>query len=139
MGITDNKQVVLNFYEAGARGDMDACLDLIADDVSWTNIGSTRFSGTQVGKQALLENLLGPLFSRLKSGIATNIERLIAEDDIVVAQTSGIAETTEGVPYNNTYCQVMRIRDGQIAEVMEYMDTALIDAVFGADQTGTDE
>lgn len=139
MGIANNKQVVLNFYEAGTRGDMDACLALIADDVSWTNIGSTRFSGTQVGKQALLENLLGPLFSQLKSGIATNLVRLVAEDDIVVAQTTGVAETTAGVPYNNTYCQVMRIRDGQIAEVMEYMDTALIDAVFGAGQTGTDE
>ena len=130
MGIAENKQVVLDFYEAGARGDMDSCFALLAEDVTWTNIGTTRFSGTYVGKQAIAEELLGLLFSQLKAGIASQIERLTAEGDIVVAETSGSAETTDGTPYNNTYCQVIRIRDGQIAAVKEYMDTALIDPVF---------
>ena len=133
MGIAENKQVVVDFYEAGARGDMDACFALLADDVTWTNIGSTKFSGTYAGKQALAEDLLGPLFGQLKAGISSHIEQLTAEGDTVVAQTSGTAETVDGVPYNNTYCQVIHIRDGQIARVMEYMDTALIDSVFGGD------
>ena len=133
MGIAENKQVVLDFYEAGARGDMDACFAPLADDVTWTNIGSTKFSGTYTGKQAIEEDLLGPLFNQLKAGISSQIERLTAEGDIVVAQTSGTAETMDGTPYNNTYCQVIRIRDGQIADVKEYMDTALIDSVFGVD------
>ena len=133
MGIAENKQVVLDFYEAGARGDMDACFALLADNVTWTNIGSTKFSGTYIGTQAIAEDLLGPLFSQLKAGISSQIERLTAEGDSVVAQTSGTAETMDGTPYNNTYCQVIRIRDGQIADVKEYMDTALIDSVFGVD------
>ena len=133
MGIAENKQVVLDFYEAGARGDMDACFALLADDVTWTNIGSTNFSGTYIGKQAIAEDLLGPLFGQLKAGISSQIERLTAEGDIVVAQTSGTAETMNGTPYNNTYCQVIRIHDGQITDVKEYMDTALIDSVFGVD------
>ena len=132
MGLAENKQVVLDFYEAGARGDMDSCFALLADDISWINIGSTKFSGKYAGKQALMENLLGPLFGQLKAGISSKIEQLVAEGDKVVAQTSGFAETIDGKPYNNTYCQVMRIRDGRIAEVVEYMDTALIDSVFGA-------
>ena len=131
MGIAENKQVVLDFYDAGARGDMDACFALLADNITWTNIGSTKFSGTYAGKKALAENLLGPLFGQLKAGISSQIERLTAEDDFVVAQTSGTAETADGTPYNNTYCQVIRIRDGQIAEVKEYLDTALVDSVFG--------
>ena len=133
MGIAENKQVVVEFYEAGARGDMDACFALLADDITWTYIGSTKFSGTYEGKQALAEDLLGPLFGQLKAGISSHIEHLTAEGDTVVAQTSGTAETVDGVPYNNTYCQVIHIRDGQIARVMEYMDTALIDSVFGVD------
>ena len=131
MGIAENKQLILDFYAAGARGDMDTCFALLADDVTWTNIGTTRFSGTYAGKQALVEQLLGPLFSQLKAGISSQIERLTAEGDVVVAQTSGTAETNDGTPYNNTYCQVIRIRDGKIAEVKEYFDTALVDAVFG--------
>ena len=131
MGIVENKQVVIDFYEAGARGDIDACFGLIADDITWTNVGSTKFSGTYKGKQALMEELLGPLFGQLKAGITATIEALIAEDDTVVALTKGQAETHDGTPYNNTYCQVIRIADGKFAEVTEYMDTALIDAVFG--------
>lgn len=131
MGIAENKQIVLDFYEAGARGDMDTCFALLADEVTWTNIGTTKFSGSYIGKQAIAEDLLGPLFGNLKAGIASKIERLTAEGDIVVAQTSGTAETKDGTPYNNTYCQVIRIRDGKIAAVKEYMDTALIDSVFG--------
>jgi uncharacterized protein len=131
MGIAENKKIVLDFYDAGARGDMDRCFELLADDIAWTNIGTTRFSGTFSGKKALLEQLLGPLFGQLQAGISTTVERLIAEADVVVAQTSGTAETLNGVPYNNSYCQVIRIRDGKIAEVTEYFDTQLTSSVFG--------
>ena len=85
MSIEDNKKVVLDFYAAGARGDMDTCFALLADDITWTNIGSTKLSGTYVGKQALVEQLLGPLFGQLKAGISSEIERLTAEGDIVIA------------------------------------------------------
>jgi len=132
VGLAEKKQVVLDFYEAAARGDMDACFAFLSDDIVWINTGSTKFSGTYSGKQVLLEQLLGPLFGQLKAGITTEIECLTAEGDTVVAQTSGTAETVDGTPYNNTYCQVIQIRDGQIAHVKEYMDTALIDSVFGA-------
>jgi ketosteroid isomerase-like protein len=131
LGINQNKQVVEAFYAAGARGDMDACFALLSDDIRWTNIGSTVFSGTFVGKQALVEQLLGPLFSQLKAGISSVLENLVAEGDYVVAQTSGIAETLDGKPYNNTYCQVMKMQKGKIIEVKEYFDTELVAAVFG--------
>lgn len=132
MGIVENKQVVLDFYDAGARGDIDVCFALLADNVIWMNIGNTKFSGTFVGKQAIADDLVGPLFSQLKAGITSQVDQLTAEGDIVVAQTSGTAETTDGTPYNNSYCQVFTVRNGQIEAVKEYMDTALIDSVFGA-------
>lgn len=133
MSIAENKQVVLDFYDAAARGDMDACFSFLADDITWTNIGTTRFSGTFTGKGVLIERLLVPLFGQLKAGISTTIERLTAEADVVVAQTTGTAETLDGVPYNNSYCQVMRIQEGKIAEVKEYFDTQLTSSVFGDD------
>ena len=131
MSTEANKQVAIEFFEAGNRGDMEKCVELLADDISWTDIGTTRFSGTYAGKQNVAVNLLGPLFGQLKAGIQSDIENIIAEGEFVVVQSRGTAETKDGTPYNNTYCQVMRIADGQIREVVEYMDTALIDAVFG--------
>lgn len=131
MTVEANKQIVRAFCEAGNRGDMETALALLADDIVWTNIGTTALSGTFRGKAALQEKLLGPLFGRLQTGIRMEVLRLVTEDDIVVAETRGQAATTDGKPYNNSYCWIVRIRDGQFAEVTEYLDTALLDTVFG--------
>jgi ketosteroid isomerase-like protein len=131
MSVEDNKLVVTEFFEAGNRGDVPRCMELLADDIDWCNHGNTKFSGPFKGKQALGEKLLGPLFGSLKEGLHTNIDRLIGEADTVVMQGSGRAETHDGVPYNNQYCMVMEVRHGRIQSVVEYADTALINHVFG--------
>jgi len=131
VGVAENKQIVISFYEAGNRGDSDTCFDLISDDIVWTNIGSTKFSGTYRGKTELMEKLIGPLFSQLKAGISSSVEKLFGEDDYVIALTSGTAQTIDGRPYNNRYCQVIRLRDGKFVEVTEYFDTGLAGSIFG--------
>ena len=131
MSAEENRKIVQKFYEASNRGDIETCMGLISDDIKWTNIGSTSLSGTFNGKAELQEKLLGPLFGRLQQGIFSTVHRLIAEDDFVVAQTSGTAATTDGQPYNNTYCWIIRFRDGKFAEVTEYMDTELVARTFG--------
>jgi uncharacterized protein len=131
MSSIENKQIVQTFYEASNQGDMDRCLALMADDIIWNNIGSTRYSGTYAGKDSLMANLLGQLFSQLKTGIASTLDNVIAEGDFVVVQLRGQAETIEGRQYNNTYCHVFRMHNGQIAEMTEYCDTALVNIVFG--------
>ncbi len=131
MSVQENKNIVREFYESGNRGDMDTVVDLLADDVRWTNMGTTSLSGVYEGKAELMEKLIGPLFGRLKQGIHMDIELLVAEGDHVVAVTSGSSETLDGRPYNNNYCWIIRIRDGKLAEVTEYSDTELITSVFG--------
>lgn len=131
MSTEQNKETVQAFYDASNRGDMETCMSLIADDIVWQNIGTTALSGRFEGKRELQDKLLGPLFGRLRAGISTQIIRLVAEGDYVVAQTQGTAETVDGRPYNNQYCWIIRLRDGQFAEVSEYMDTELITRAFG--------
>ena len=46
MDVTQNKEIVRSFYEAGNRGDFETCFALVADDITWTNIGTTALSGT---------------------------------------------------------------------------------------------
>lgn len=123
MSIEDNKRLIRSFYEAGNRRDMDACLALMADDVTWTNIGTTKYSGTYEGKQALVEDLLGPVFGQFEGGLESTLDNVVAEGDWVVVQSRGKATTKQGRPYNNTYCHVFRIRDGKVVAVTEYFDT----------------
>ena len=132
MSVIENKQIIEAFYAAGDRGDLDTCLALLADDVMWTNIGSTKYSGTYAGKHALTTNLLGPVFGQLKAGIRSLVDNMVAEGNYVVVQSRGTAETSDGRAYNNTYCHVFKFRDGKISEVTEYFDTQLATEVFGS-------
>ena len=125
MSSEENKRIVRSFYEAGNRGDLQECLSLLDEQVTWTNIGTTRYSGSFAGKGVLVEQLLGPVFGQLQSGIKSTILRMIAEDDFVAVQLTGEATTKDGRPYNNTYCHVFRLRDGMVCEVTEYFDTEL--------------
>ena len=126
-----NKRIIQKFYDSGNQGDMETCFGLIADDIKWTNMGDTSLSGTYTGKAELMESLLGPLFGQLKQGIHMEVHRLVAEGDYVVAHTSGTAETLDGRPYNNSYCWIIKIEGGKLAEVTEFLDTELVTTVFG--------
>ena len=131
MNIESNKQIIKKFFDLGNRGEIEQCMALLADDVTWTDIGTTKFSGTYSGKETLAAELLGPLFGQLKSGIQSELKNIIAEGEFVVVESRGKAETLDGTPYNNTYCHVFRLRDGKIQAVTEYLDTALTNSVFG--------
>jgi ketosteroid isomerase-like protein len=137
VNIQNNKDIVRAFYQAGDTGDVEKAMALLSDRICWTNIGSTDFSGTFNGKEDLSANLLGPLFSRLKSGIKTTIDLMLGEGEYVVVQDRGLAETIDGQSYNNVYCHIFRIEDGKIVEVTEFFDTALTQKVLGSVASGS--
>jgi len=130
MTLSTNKQIVQAFYDFANRGDMEACMGQLADDVTWTNIGSTKYSGTFHGKADLVARLLQPVFGQLQAGITSAIDNMVAEGDFVVVQSRGQAATKDGRPYNNSYCHVFRLHGGKIVEVTEYLDTELTSAVL---------
>jgi ketosteroid isomerase-like protein len=129
MGAAENKEVVRNMREA--KG-IDAILATMSDDVRWTLIGTTKFSGTMQGKQEIVEKLFKPIFAALETPGSNVIDNIIAEGDHVVVQQHGSGRRTKtGKDYNNTYCIVYKVADGKIKEITEYCDTELITAAFG--------
>jgi len=132
MSSEENKRIVRAIYEGANAGDMTAFLNALSDNVRWTNIGTTKYSGTYEGKETLLAGLMGPLFGELEGGITSAIHNVIAEGDFVAVQLSGQAVTRDGREYNNTYCHVFRFDGGKICEVTEYMDTELVTTTFGS-------
>ena len=129
MTAAQNKQLLQNVFAETAKGNGRPFVQALADEVSWTIIGSTAWSKTYRGKQAVLDELLGPLNAQLADGNRITAQRLIAEDDCVVVAARGHYVTKAGDPYQNNYCWIFRLVDGQVVELTEYADTALIDAV----------
>src|SRR5712671_1213553 len=134
MDANANRELLENVYrEISARNPVPL-IDALADDAVWTIIGTTPLSGTFRGKREIVEGLLGPLGAALEDGVTFTFERFIAEGEYVVmlARGSGKGENT-GLPYNNRYCIVSRIVDGEIREMTDYVDTELINtALFGS-------
>jgi len=61
MNAVENKQFIQRVYDDAATGNLQTFLDALSDDVEWTIIGSTKFSKTYRGKQAVINELLGAL------------------------------------------------------------------------------
>ncbi len=131
MGAAENKEIIRNMFAELSKGNADAFLDTLADDVNFTLIGSTKFSGVFKGKAEFVEKVLAPLGAQLENGLTMHVENLIAEGDNVVLQGHGESMTKSGKAYNNTYAQVFRLENGKVQQVMEYLDTELVNAVFG--------
>ena len=130
MGAPENKQLFREIFAALATGDGKPFNDSLAEEVCWTIIGTTAWSGTYRGKRAVQEKLLRPLFAQFTGRYTNTLRRLIAEDDHVVVEFGGQVTTRTGKPYNNTYCWVCRIQNGTIVDLTEYTDTALIAAAL---------
>ena len=129
-----NKEALIQAFAGFAEGNAGALVQLLAENVTWTIIGTTAWSGTLNGKDEILTRLAGPLGAQLANPPTLVAKRFIAEGDCVVVEAQGRNRTRTGKDYNNTYCLVFRMAEGAIQEVSEYMDTALVNAILDPPQ-----
>jgi len=132
MTTAENKELMRQIFSELSEGNSKPLVEAMADDVRWTVTGTTRWSRTYEGKEAVLGELLQPLRSRLSGRLKLTAHRFIAEDDLVVVEARGRGTTKTGLPYDNTYCFIYRIAGGRIQELIEYPDTLLVETALTA-------
>jgi uncharacterized protein len=130
MTAAENKSIVEKACAAWARGDSGSFYEIVADDVRWTVIGFTPISGMYSSKAQFLDQAIKPLRARLRQAIRPTVRNIIAEGDHVVLQWDGVATSISGRPYTNSYCWVLRLRDGQVKECTAYLDTAAVSELW---------
>ena len=135
MNTMQNKELLQRIFAELAQGNSRPFVEAMADDFRWVIAGSSRWSRTFEGKQAVLTRLFGALRATIADRVRTHATRFIAEGDTVVVEARGANTTKAGVPYNNSYCMIYTVRDGKLHEVVEYMDTALALAALGDPET----
>jgi uncharacterized protein len=130
MSATDhNRRLISDIFAALAQRNTVPFVEALADDVRWRNLGSSPWSGTWVGKPAVLD-MLGSVRVQLVERIHLTVRRILADDDHVVVEASGRATTKTGKPYNNDYCFIYRLAGGKVVEITEYLDTALTNSAL---------
>ncbi|KAF1018231.1 MAG: nuclear transport factor 2 family protein [Burkholderia sp.] len=131
MSAEANKAIVTAMYEALNNRDAKGHFGHMADDVQVTYFGNHRFSRTFHGKQDLFENFTKHFMEYLEGPLDFRVGNIIATDDYAVIEGQGIGRTKDGQDYNNVYCIVMRLVEGKVTEIREYMDTDLAKRIFG--------
>lgn len=131
-----NRDLLQRIFAGLEAGDSRLFVDSMAEDFSWTVTGTTRWSGTYAGKEAVLNELLAPLREKIAGRVRTIPRLIIADADHVVVEAQGRNVTRSGSTYDNRYCFIFRVENGKLAEVTEYMDTELVTTVLGGRSLG---
>ena len=131
MTAAENEKLMRDLFAGIAAGDRTAFADHLADDLVMRVTGQYSWSRTFRGKQAFLRDLHGYLATLVADGRRTIPLNFVAGGDHVVVEARGEMRTKAGVPYNNEYCLVYRIKDGKIVEMREYCDSVLTETVLG--------
>src|SRR3954471_8708196 len=126
-----NGKLVADAFAAWEEGDFGPFFEIVADDVTWTVIGSTSISGTFQGKQAFLDGAITPVHDALSGPIRATVVDVLEDGDHVVLRWTGESAMRSGEPYHQVYCWVMRLAGGMIVETTAYLDTALLARALG--------
>jgi len=132
MSASDNKRIMQGVFDQLARGNGKPFGELMAEDFCWTITGTTPWSRSYRGRQAVYRELLEPLYSQFAGRYTNTAQRILADGDHVVVECRGQVTTRAGKPYNNTYCFVIRMEQGRMKELTEYLDTGLVSAALEA-------
>jgi len=121
MNIEENKGFARKFLDALSRGDWDFVEDAYAEDVVIWTPGTMPFSGihTKDGVADVKAWLTGVF----PDGLKFTVKSMTAEGDRVAIEAESYGKHVNGKIYNNQYHFLMKIRDGKICELKEYMDT----------------
>jgi ketosteroid isomerase-like protein len=116
------REIVRAFSDGGADR-----WEHFTPDFQWRMIGTTPVSGTMVGVDGVAAHMK-PFAQRMASLVVV-VDDVVGEGNtyVKIAHSEGI--TTGGQPYRNEYATVFRFQGDKITEVVEYLDTSLIERV----------
>jgi ketosteroid isomerase-like protein len=131
MSVDTNKRVAAELFERFNAKDLPGALSLLTDDANWWIVGRTEqlpAAGDHTKEQ--IGRLLFNMGRQLKDGLKMTVRGMIAEGDRVAVEVESHGELLNGRVYDNQYHFAFTMRDGQIAEVREYLDTQHVHATW---------
>jgi ketosteroid isomerase-like protein len=116
-----NKRLVMDTWQAFWRGDIEAGVANMAEDISWFTPGANQLSGWKHGKDQIRKFRFGELDIFLE--LRREVVGLYGDGGTVVMEARAEGRLRNGEPYENAGCVVWEIEDGKIRRVRQYVDT----------------
>ena len=118
------KWIALSFIEHCFKGDVEQAMAMLSPDATWWVLGdpgTLKVSGHR--DRARIARFLENVRRSFPDGLEANIEGLTAEGERVAVEANSTARMSDGKPYNNRYHFLVKVRDGRVIEMREYLDT----------------
>lgn len=116
-------------YDAFARGDVPAVVDLLDPQITWTTPASVPIGGTYHGREGVAE-----FFGRLAevwADLSVVAERFVERGDTVVVLGRHRGRTMAGRSVDTPFCHVWTIAGGRAVAFSELVDTAELNLAIG--------
>ena len=108
------------------NGNSGAFFEHVADDVSWTVMGTHPLAGHYHTKAYFLEHTFARLDKILKEGVVLRVTNVMVEGDSAAVEMESLSTALNEKPFDNRYCWVVCFSNGTIVEVRAYLDSALV-------------
>jgi ketosteroid isomerase-like protein len=135
MSIEKNIQTVKDFFAAIGRGDREALLMVVAEDVEWIIPGEDwPLAGTHRG-HAGLADLLETASKTMET--STEPREFVAQGDrvLVAGFATGKVKATNK-PFKDDWIFDMTVRNGKVTKIREYIDTQALARASRMDASG---
>ena len=127
MGAAANADRIRGGYTAFNKGDVEALIDLFADDIVWHFPGTSKLAGEHVGRDAAL-GVLGAYGAASDGTLQANLVDIMASDDNVTGWANDTA-TAGGRSLDINSVVIFTLRDGKVTEARHFFDDqAALDA-----------
>ena len=125
------RTLMTRIFDALADGNGLPMFDAMHPDANYTIYGSTKWSRTYEGRKDILDNIFTPFGGELDGPIKLVAKRIMVDGETVVVEAVSDNKTRDGQDYDNRHCIIYRFEDGQIVDIVNYLDTELVTRVFG--------
>ena len=130
----ENTKLVQEAYAAFSRGDVQAILDGLDDNVVWLGVYGAGphvpTSGERRGKKAVAE-----FFKQVAESVTFSTfepKEFVATGDTVVALGHYTATTPVGKSFDADFAMVFTVRNGKTVRSQEFTDSAAVNAAYTA-------
>jgi ketosteroid isomerase-like protein len=134
MAITSES--VREIFKGLENGDGAAFFAHVADNVDWIVEGTHPLAGHYLSKKAFIEGTFAKLSKVLPQGAELHTENVIVQDNQAVVELHSLATAKNGMRFDNRYCWVVYFKDGVIARVRAYLDSAMVARLFEENPIG---
>ncbi|MGH7241794.1 MAG: nuclear transport factor 2 family protein [Phycisphaerales bacterium] len=112
--MSENKATVKHYMDGFRASDHAKVLACLTDDVVWDMPGAFH----HVGKPAFDKEIENDAFEGRPE---ITVERMIEENDVVVAEGAVQSRLRGGAPFRAVFCDVFFMREAKIAKLVTYL------------------